>query len=394
MKIKKTLIAAMALMLAVSMVTVCAFAAPGKGNGNGNGAPDNRGNAQGQRDKGKNDKATNDNGKGPQAGFEANIGINLNLDGADAIITGIEEKISALESGETKENLTELLSTYKQAIEKAREAMTDSSNLDKDTLKTLREAVQEAKRALDSALKSAGIDVIAQNSAKRPEPSRQSIRKIDVDAAKEKIEALDDGDIKTNLLSLLESYQSALEAYETAVENNSAESELKSLETALNSSEKALNDALKDADITGGKANRPDNGNNGGKKPSKALDTETIEKLIAALDDGETKTNLNSLLDAYEEALEAEKAALADGSDADDDAVKAAQKAVQEAEKALQDALKKADINPSEYKANAPKEKKQPADNNTQNSGDDAAVPQDKGGFFSGIVNWFSGLFK
>lgn len=94
------------------------------------------------------------NGQRPEG--EAPDGIN---------IEGVKEAISRLEDESTKTSIQTLLDDFTNALDAEREAL-DSGSTDEAALSTLKDAVDAAREALSDALNAAGIDV---ESVKLPE---------------------------------------------------------------------------------------------------------------------------------------------------------------------------------------------------------------------------------
>ena len=175
----------------------------------------------------------------------------------------IKTSIEALEDEDTKTALETLLSEY----ESAKTALDTAIKEKSDDVDTLREAEKTAMEALNTALKEAGIDT-------RPErPDNKGMKGFNTDAIKTSIEALEDGDTKTNLETLLSEYESAKAALDTAIEEGSddvdtlREAEMKAME--------ALRTALEEAGIDA-RLQLPEGEGNGdtgmGQRPEKPAD--------------------------------------------------------------------------------------------------------------------------
>lgn len=179
-----------------------------------------------------------------------------------------------------------------------------------------------------------------ENGTRNLEMSSASLEKIE-----QTIAALTDETAKAELTALLETYEAAVDARQTAIEAKDT-SDLSTLNSAVSAAKTALDAALEEAGVetdelygvpdlaqdgTGRMANRP------------SMDTTEIAAAIAALDDSdENKATLNTLLDAYEAALEAQSSA--DTSSLTNEEIKALADAVQTAEQALLEATKAAGI--------------------------------------------------
>ncbi len=175
----------------------------------------------------------------------------------------IKTSIEALEDEDTKTALETLLSEY----ESAKTALDTAIKEKSDDVDTLREAEKTAMEALNTALKEAGIDT-------RPErPDNKGMKGINTDDIKTSIEALEDGDTKTNLETLLSEYESAKAALDTAIEEGAddvdtlREAEMKAME--------ALRTALEEAGIDA-RPQLPEGEGNGdtgmGQRPEKPAD--------------------------------------------------------------------------------------------------------------------------
>lgn len=385
---KKTIITVVALMLAISMVTVCAFAAPGKGNNgnNGNNGRGNRGNERPNAAQRADRERPFNRGNMPQ--FDRPM---MGFDFED-ISSIIEEKLGELTDAETKANIEKLLEAYKNAYEALNTAIENES--DADSIKELRFACQNARKALEDAIKDAGLEM--KQAAKDIRRFDMAIRKLDAEDVAERINSLEDGETKTALLALLDNYNAALEAFETAIENDeTADDALESLKTAFEDAKNTLEEAMREADIAR-KAPAPDRQND--RRPNKAsrkLDIEKIEEQIAAVEDADAKAKLESLLAAYVEAYEAEEKAFAEDSEATDDELKALNDAVKTAEKELQTALRESGVKYSDYKSANDNKKPEDTENtdNTEKPTESDNKTEDKG-IFGGIFNWFGKLFN
>ncbi|HWP50885.1 MAG TPA: hypothetical protein VN626_04220, partial [Clostridia bacterium] len=174
---------------------------------------------------------------------------------------------------------------------------------------------------------------------------------------KEKIAALTDTSIKADLTSLLEAYEDALAAEKMALEASSSTTQdaLDTLKKATSDARNALASALTTAGIDimnqrgnadGDKNGQQNTGDNRGGVQS--LDVDTIEELIADLDDDDTQDDLTELLEAYEDALAAEKSGMSNTS-LTEDAKKTLREAVSTAAKKLTTALTDAGIDQNKY---------------------------------------------
>ena len=177
----------------------------------------------------------------------------------------IKTSIEAVEDEDTKAALETLLSDY----EAAKTALDTAIKEGSDDVDTLREAEKTAMEALNTALKEAGIDT-------RPErPDNKGMKGINTDDIKTSIEALEDGDTKTNLETLLSEYETAKTALDTAIEEGSDDAD--TLREAEMKAMEALRSALEEAGIDArpqlpAKEGNEDTGM--GQRPEKAADDE------------------------------------------------------------------------------------------------------------------------
>ena len=160
----------------------------------------------------------------------------------------------------------------------------------------------------------------------RPE---MGMKGINTDSMKTSIEALEDEDTKTALETLLSEYESAKTALDTAIKEKS--DDVDTLREAEKTAMEALNTALKEAGIDT-RPERPDN------KGMKGINTDDIKISIEALEDGDTKTNLETLLSEYESAKAALDTAIEEGSDDVDTLREAEMKAMEALRTALEEA--------------------------------------------------------
>ena len=156
----------------------------------------------------------------------------------------IKTAVEALEDEETKANLETLLSDFEAAKSALDEARKDGS----EDIDTYIEAEKSAMEALRSALDEAGIDTRPQ----LPDGNKQkdikqggNMRGIATDEIKNTIEALEDGDVKSNLETLLNDYETAKAALDTAMEEKSEDidtyrdAEMKAMEALRNALDEA-----------------------------------------------------------------------------------------------------------------------------------------------------------
>ena len=231
----------------------------------------------------------------------------------------IKTSIEALEDEDTKTALETLLSEY----ESAKTALDTAIKEKSDDVDTLREAEKTAMEALNTALKEAGIDT-------RPErPDNKGMKGFNTDEIKTSIEAVEDEDTKAALETLLSDYEAAKTALDTAIKEGS--DDVDTLREAEKTAMEALNTALKEAGIDT-RPERPDN------KGMKGINTDDIRTSIEALEDGDTKTNLETLLSEYESAKAALDTAIEEGSDNVDTLREAEMKAMEALRTALEEA--------------------------------------------------------
>ena len=231
----------------------------------------------------------------------------------------IKTSIEALEDEDTKTALETLLSEY----ESAKTALDTAIKEKSDDVDTLRESAKTAMEALNTALKEAGIDT-------RPErPDNKGMKGFNTDEIKTSIEAVEDEDTKAALETLLSDYEAAKTALDTAIKEGS--DDVDTLREAEKTAMEALNTALKEAGIDT-RPERPDN------KGMKGFNTDDIKTSIEALEDGDAKTNLETLLSEYETAKTALDTAIEEGSDDADTLREAEMKAMEALRSALEEA--------------------------------------------------------
>ena len=158
----------------------------------------------------------------------------------------IASAIDAIEDEETKANLEALLSDYEAAKSALDEAMEDGS----EDVDTYMEAEKSAMEALRAALDETGIDTRPQ----RPDGNNQkdmrqggNMKGFDAAEIKIAIEALEDEEVKSNLETLLNDYETARAALETAMEEESED--IDSYRDAEIKAMEALRTALDEAGI-------------------------------------------------------------------------------------------------------------------------------------------------
>lgn len=157
--------------------------------------------------------------------------------------TALDAAIDALEDSDTKLSLQSLLATYRAAVTAAQNISSATSATDKQALL---DAFKTAREALRDALADANIAPMGNGSGNHNKGG--SGRGMNVEALTSAIGALDDGDIKTNLESLLAAYQAALTAEQNA-SSTASDTEKQTLRDAVRTAREALCDALADADI-------------------------------------------------------------------------------------------------------------------------------------------------
>ena len=301
----------------------------------------------------------------------------------------IKTSIETLEDEDTKTALETLLSEY----ESAKTALDTAIKEKSDDVDTLREAEKTAMEALNTALKEAGIDT-------RPErPDNKGMKGFNTDEIKTSIEAVEDEDTKAALETLLSDYEAAKTALDTAIKEGS--DDVDTLREAEKTAMEALNTALKEAGIDT-RSERPDN------KGMKGINTDDIRTSIEALEDGDTKTNLETLLSEYESAKAALDTAIEEGSDDIDTLREAEMKAMEALRTALEEAgidarpqlpegegngdtgmgqrpEKPADDDGSDMPSEKPAMQQSGAANNGTNAAED--------NIFTRFGNWFMSLF-
>ena len=152
---------------------------------------------------------------------------------ADGVfLAQIEEKIEALEDGNTQADLTALLKTYQDALSAEKAALTAAASEAKDTLEPLRQAVADARNALTSALSDAGIGSLGRFGNADDRPGRPNVGgnrqdrgfgfgTLDTGAIEALIATLDNSATSEQLTALLKTYTDALEAERAGVKNDS-----------------------------------------------------------------------------------------------------------------------------------------------------------------------------
>lgn len=230
----------------------------------------------------------------------------------------------------------------------------------------------------------------------------------------QKIAALEDEDTKTQLTKLMEAYQAALTAENEAIksESSTAQESLDILKKATEEARNALAAALTEAGIDimnqrGDSAKNDDrqksDGNNAGRNglAIQKLDTDTIETLIADLDNNTAKSDLTKLLEVYKDALAAEESGVSNTALTNDEK-KALREAVTTAADALTDALSEAGIEQSSYShrpnktnGNAPQsDSEQSGTASSSASGSENANSTAKTGILQGVLNWLGSWLK
>lgn len=285
---KKTFISITAVMVALSVITVCAFAAPEKNDKKG--AP-NRGegreNFQSESAEGQRPEHMN----GDKMPARGDNGFNF-----DDIGEMIEQKLESVTDEEVKANLEALLEAYNTAADAVKDAIENKS--DEESVKALRETCETARKALTDALKEAGIETnikapdFEKDKSDREKPDMDRGERgdkklyIDFDSFKsmveQKLTELTDSEVKANIENLLAECETVIDAFESAAENDGDNDSLKELRDAAQDSKKALEEALKDAGIeTDSKAPAPE------KDKNKDLpsDAEKPENIPASTDD-------------------------------------------------------------------------------------------------------------
>lgn len=138
--------------MAAAMVTVCAFAAPQKGGRDK--ANDRNGErpAEFQRENEKGDRPDM-----PDSGQKPSRPMNNGDFDFDDLVEKTAEKLESVTDEELKAELNSLLEEYKTAAAALQSAV--ESKEDEQSLKSLRESTDSARKALANALKEAGIEV-------------------------------------------------------------------------------------------------------------------------------------------------------------------------------------------------------------------------------------------
>ena len=226
MKYKKNCIRIVCMILAVSMLTVAAFAADGG---------KKRGEMRDNKQREERSNAT----KIPS--FERR----LNED----YLTEIKEKIEALEQQETKDNLNLLIEEYSDLVEKVKE------QAESEEIKDLMEKLRGAEKNLRDSLKDAGIiEGFKPNgdSGRKNTPTKRTDGagfrfKVDTDKLTEAVSAITDETVKVKLNELIEKYKASCAAIEEKYEEDNAEQ--LQLREEVKQAYEQLASALKDAGI-------------------------------------------------------------------------------------------------------------------------------------------------
>ncbi len=230
----------------------------------------------------------------------------------------------------------------------------------------------------------------------------------------EKITALEDENTKAALTQLLAAYENALEAEKAAAKSafSTAQESLETPRKAAGNARDALASALTEAGIDimnrqGYAENKndgwPKNGSSdrGRNGPAfQMLDADAIDGLIAGLDNDTTKTALAKLLEAYKEALTAEKSGMSDDALTDDEK-KTLHETVISAADALTDALSEAGIGSGSYHRSGKANRAAPQ-NASEQPDDASSVADDSGdgngaakaGIMQRILSWLGGFIK
>ncbi|MEN6595200.1 MAG: hypothetical protein ABFC31_09700 [Clostridiaceae bacterium] len=392
----KRVLAVIAVLILTLSFGATALADGGRTNGSSGGAPS--GGQQTPGGTGGGQQPTNTNGTqsgagqqgGTQPGDQTREAAGMNVD-------KIEVAIAALEDETVQASLTTLLNTYVEALEAKQAALTANET---DEISDLTAAVTAAKEALETALTEAGLslETILGTEEQANDGTGRAFGKpaLDTTSIATAIAALDDTDEnKATLETLLATYETALEAQSSADTTTLTEDEIAALDEAVTAAETALREALTSAGLS---VNLDQPQDQAGKNGKSALDTTSIATAIAALDDtDENKATLETLLAAYETALEAQSSA--DTSTLTEDEIVALDEAVTTAETALREALTSAGLSIAYYAQN----RQEQQTGNTKNSEWQMTVISENGTstdtaantkLITVILNWLSSLFK
>lgn len=217
---------------------------------------------------------------------------------------------------------------------------------------------------------------------------------VNVDKITEAIAALEDETVQASLTTLLNTYVEALEAKQAAIAANETDG-IDDLTAAVTAAKDALETALTEAglsldEILGTPELAGDGTGRMNGKP--ALDTTSIAASIAALDDtDENKATLETLLSAYEAALEAQSSA--DTTSLTEDEIAALQDAVVSAETQLREGLQSAGLTTEAAVQNQQQQKSQWQMTVVSDSGTTTGTAANSG-LLTAIFNWLSTLFK
>lgn len=334
---KRTLVAAIAIFLALAISTTALAAKGNSGTQPPNGLDAQSGATSQPPQGGNGNGATNSSNNGNKVNNKSKAKIGApNFD-------KIEAAIAALTDETLKAELTALLSAYEDAWTAKQDAVAAN---DTAALAAMTEAFTSAKSTLDAALEAAGVslDTLYGVPVETLDGIGHMNRRPVLDAGKvlAAIAALDDTNAdKATLTSLLNAYQVALAAQNAANFASLTTQAQEQLMFNVRQAEEALLLAAREAGIIGG--------NGRGQFVSgyafglSELDVTSILASIAALDDTDAnKATLTALMEAYSVALAAESAA--DKTALTQTEFEALHDATIAAEKALIDALELAGI--------------------------------------------------
>ena len=383
----KRILAVVAVFIMTFSLSAAALADGGRAGGTQGGAPSGGQQTPGGMGGGQQQPA---NGNGTtQPGGAPNGEQSREAEGVN--VDKITEAIAALEDETVQASLTTLLNTYVEALEAKQAAIAANET---DGIDDLTAAVTAAKDALETALTEAGLsldEILGTPELAGDGTGRMNGKPaLDTTSIAASIAALDDTDEnKATLETLLSAYEAALEAQSSADTASLTEDEIAALQDAVATAETALREALTTAGISDGLDQHKDQAGQNGKP---ALDTTSIAASIAALDDtDENKATLETLLSAYEAALEAQSSA--DTASLSEDEIAALQEAVVSAETQLREGLQSAGLTTEAAVQNQQQQKSQWQMTVVSDSGTTTGTAANSG-LLTAIFNWLSTLFK
>ncbi|MEI6100900.1 MAG: hypothetical protein WCP73_03585 [Eubacteriales bacterium] len=158
-------------------------------------------------------------------------------------VDAIKTAIAALSDQATQTSLLGLLTTYQTALDKLKIDL--DSKADANTITADMNAITAAKSTLLTALSAAGIQPAIGKGEEDPDVHNH----LDIEAIQTAIAALSDTTVKTSLLALVTTYQSALDNLKTDLDNSVVTDTITADRLALGSAKTALLAALSTAGV-------------------------------------------------------------------------------------------------------------------------------------------------